>query len=604
MTRTSRWSRVSLFAALVIGGIVLAGVRLGEAAGTPDKAVERTAPADTGKPGREPPGEGNKKPQSGGMMERYRFLVDKYGPFRRFPIADVMVAVNEPFDIRAKNGATVTGALRRTAKRELHFKGRVSQGGMSVVFDSPVELGVGQFGTPEKPPDPAGFDESGICVRFTLSHVEEFVPVGSGVTSKRDELIVLPGSKGDQRPSQWFDSGLKAKHDLTAGKETWLLFRSQQHNSDDRLWVERIDRAGNTFTVTMNRAVWVGPNPVKGTFHQIHGISLGEVPAGKYVARWVIRDSTYTEVGKDRRPKNLKPPTSQEVQTSFQVRRAQEPELKKSAKEQYRILVIQGEEKGSRVQWVWVDQAVTLDTPFDVRAKNDGAAAKGVLQRTKDGGLQFKGDVRMGYHVGTVDAPVELGKAVVPKKHPDTPLAVSGFVRFERPQPEGAEKAVKVIKRASDLSEKVVAGKVGSTGDQLLVVAGPRPAVQKPSQWFQDKLKADNTLTADQETWLLYCSRQFSDYDRMSIERIEQQSNTFTVITNRALYLGPLYRNATYHEVHGINLGKLPAGGYTVEWIIRQSMFTHNKAPTPDGVWGKLKETFTVRAAREREQGK
>jgi hypothetical protein len=271
------------------------------------------------------------------------------------------------------------------------------------------------------------------------------------------------------------------------------------------------------------------------------------------------------------------------------------PTEAESAKEQYRIRVIQGEEKGSRVQWVWIDQVVTLGTPFDVRAKSDGAAAKGVLKKTKDGGLHYRGDVRLGYHVGTVDAPVELGKAVVPKKHPNTPLAVSGFVRFERPQPEGAGKAVKVIKRASDLSER---GKFGSTADQLLVVPGPRPAKQTLSQWFQGRLKADNALTVHQETWLLYRSRQSSMYDRMSIERIEQQGNTFTVTMHRALYLGDLWRNVTYHEVHGINLGKLPAGEYTVEWIIRQSTFTHDKAPTPEGVWGELKENFTVRATQ------
>jgi hypothetical protein len=142
----------------------------------------------------------------------------------------------------------------------------------------------------------------------------------------------------------------------------------------------------------------------------------------------------------------------------------------------------------------------------------------------------------------------------------------------------------------------------------VLVVPGPRPAKQTPSQWFTDRLKADNALTDDQETWLLYRSRQFSDYDRMSIERIEQQGNTFTVITNHAFYLGALYRNATCHEVHGINLGKLPAGEYTVEWIIRSSAFTPAKdgiqERKPAGCWGELKENFTVRATQEREQSK
>lgn len=102
---------------------------------------------------------------------------------------------------------------------------------------------------------------------------------------------------------------------------------------------------------------------------------------------------------------------------------------------------------------------------------------------------------------------------------------------------------------------------------------------------------------------MLYRSGQASDYDRMSIERIEQQGNTFTVTMNRAVYLGPLWANVTYHDVHGINLGKLPAGDYTVEWIIRQSTFTHDKDGRtkdlkPEGCWGELKENLTVRATQ------
>lgn len=287
------------------------------------------------------------------------------------------------------------------------------------------------------------------------------------------------------------------------------------------------------------------------------------------------------------------------AEDEFKVHPSRKPAAKKAAEEQYRVRVFRGYEKHPAGQWqtIYIDQVVPLGTPFDVRNKNDTAAAKGVLQRTGSDRLHFKGSIRIDYNVGAIDAPVELRKPIKAKGGlagvnlgEDVGIRKYAiFVRFERPKPERPGN-VKVIKRASDIHEKVGGGRVFSKGDEVLVVPGPRPQKQLPSQWFQTRLKADNVLRGDKETWILFRSQQtITMYDRMSIERIEQQGNTFIVTMNYTPYLGPVWRNAPYHEVHGINLGKLPAGDYTVKCIIRLS--------TLDGLTKELKRGFTVRAA-------
>ncbi len=166
-------------------------------------------------------------------------------------------------------------------------------------------------------------------VVFTLSQVYEFVRPSSGVTSKEDQLIVVPGPKPkDQTPSQWFGGGLKAGNDPTADQETWLLFRSMQLNDNDRMWIERVERAGDTFTVTMSRAHWSGAYAKNGTFHEVHGVNLGKLPAGKYTVKWIVRKSSFKEFGKDGWPKDLKPAQPTELKASFPVRAKPEPPRK------------------------------------------------------------------------------------------------------------------------------------------------------------------------------------------------------------------------------------------------------------------------------------
>lgn len=159
---------------------------------------------------------------------------------------------------------------------------------------------------------------SGPTERVTRSDVHEVV---RRVFSKQDELIVVPGPRPKTHtPSQWFTNALKAENKLTAEEETWLLFRSMQVNDKDSMHIERVDKKGDAFVVTMSRYTWLGPYYRNVTFHEVHGVTLGKLPAGKYSVTWIIRDAAFTELAEGGLPKTLeKAATPVELKMSFSV---------------------------------------------------------------------------------------------------------------------------------------------------------------------------------------------------------------------------------------------------------------------------------------------
>jgi RNA polymerase sigma factor (sigma-70 family) len=326
------WNKVLVaLGVLLVGGLLAVAGADAYSAGA-DKPGE--LPANPPEPSSRPPAQvtaaGNdtkNKPEPRGMKERFRVRVYQRGPFRDVTILEDVVSPNEPFDLRAKDGAA-KGVLQRTADGGLHFKGEVSYEGKSADLDTPVELGKGGIvsASPKRLPNAVGLEL--FSVMFTLSHVHEYVR--SGPKSEGDQMIVVPGPKPkEQTPSRWFGSGPKAGNDPTADQETWLLFRSKQLNDFDRMWVERVERADDTFTVTMSRAIWLGPYSANATFHEVHGVNLGKLPAGKYTVKWVVRESGYEKFGKDGwPPEDRKPAGSAELKASFPVRAKQEPPRK------------------------------------------------------------------------------------------------------------------------------------------------------------------------------------------------------------------------------------------------------------------------------------
>ncbi|MCI0361286.1 MAG: hypothetical protein L0211_22620, partial [Planctomycetaceae bacterium] len=170
-----------------------------------------------------------------------------------------------------------------------------------------------------------------------------------------------------------------------------------------------------------------------------------------------------------------------------------------------------------------INDFVTVDEPFNFRRK-DGEAATGVLRRTAEGGLHFKGEVSHSGRSAVFDAPVELRMVEHPKAGPAVFLG-----HLSSAQQRGASLDVFDLGFSLSLVEEHVRAGLGlgvsGKRDQVIVVPGPQAEKQRPSEWFASRLKAENVLTADQETWVLFRSQQLNR-TIMWIERIERDENT------------------------------------------------------------------------------
>lgn len=93
----------------------------------------------------------------------------------------------------------------------------------------------------------------------------------------------------------WFEGQLEADFQLTSNDDNWLLFRSRQLDDNDRVWVERIERNGNQFTVTLHRAIWQGRYRKNFTYYSVAGVNLGKLEPGKYEARWIIKPLKFSK---------------------------------------------------------------------------------------------------------------------------------------------------------------------------------------------------------------------------------------------------------------------------------------------------------------------
>ena len=125
----------------------------------------------------------------------------------------------------------------------------------------------------------------------------------------------------------WADQLLKEKIELTDKDDNWLIFRSEQLDDNDRVWVERIERRGRLITVVAHQAKWQGKYFRNFTYYQVIGLNLGKLEAGKYEVKWTTQPlvfSTFdgdakaidTNFPKDERPADKKPT---ELRVTFTV---------------------------------------------------------------------------------------------------------------------------------------------------------------------------------------------------------------------------------------------------------------------------------------------
>lgn len=135
---------------------------------------------------------------------------------------------------------------------------------------------------------------------------------------------------------------------------------------------------------------------------------------------------------------------------------------------------------------------------------------------------------------------------------------------------------------------------------------GRKPAKISLDDWADQLLKEEFQLTPDDDSWLIFRTRQLDDNDRVWVERIERRENRFTVVAHQARWLGRYQKTFTYYAVIAVNLGKLEPGKYEVQWVVKPlafSKFEGDGRPTnnwpkderpTDGKPAELALTFSV----------
>lgn len=147
------------------------------------------------------------------------------------------------------------------------------------------------------------------------------------------------------------------------------------------------------------------------------------------------------------------------------------------------------------------------------------------------------------------------------------------------------------LKEARDRSQRgtlsdqrqIVRGDTGKWNDAAMLLHAPSPA-KKPQgmsldDWMDELAEKKPALSAADESWLIFRTRQLDDNDRVWIEKIERAGNAFTITMHEAVWQGSYFKTFTYYEVDAVNLGKLPPGDYTVTWIVKPLVFKQLEKP-------------------------
>lgn len=111
----------------------------------------------------------------------------------------------------------------------------------------------------------------------------------------------------------WADQWLEQDFQLTNHDNSWLILRTRQLDDNDRVWVERIERNGNAFTVAVSEAIWQGRYSKTFTYYSVFGLNLGKLEAGTYEVKWIIHPLTFKQFEGDGRPTDHWPKDEQAV---------------------------------------------------------------------------------------------------------------------------------------------------------------------------------------------------------------------------------------------------------------------------------------------------
>jgi hypothetical protein len=134
--------------------------------------------------------------------------------------------------------------------------------------------------------------------RTALHASEQRVRGDSGKWNDHAQLQHTPPIT--QKPAKlsldaWADQLLKKKVEVTEKDDNWLIFRTEQLDDNDRVWVERIERRGQKLTIIANQAKWQGKYFRNFTYYQVIAVNLGKLEAGMYETMWTIRPLAFTK---------------------------------------------------------------------------------------------------------------------------------------------------------------------------------------------------------------------------------------------------------------------------------------------------------------------
>ena len=108
----------------------------------------------------------------------------------------------------------------------------------------------------------------------------------------------------EQKPAKlslddWADQHVKTQVEPTDNDDNWLIFRTEQLDDNDRVWVERIERRGQQITVVANQAKWQGKYFKNFTYYPVIGVNLGKLEPGKYEVKWIIQPLMFAKFDGD-----------------------------------------------------------------------------------------------------------------------------------------------------------------------------------------------------------------------------------------------------------------------------------------------------------------
>lgn len=137
--------------------------------------------------------------------------------------------------------------------------------------------------------------------RGTLSDQRQLV---RGDTGKWNDSATLqhapPLAQKPQGMSldDWMDELAEKKPATTAADDNWLIFRTRQLDDNDRVWIEKIERSGNSFTVKMHEAIWQGNYFKTFTYYEVDAVNLGKLPPGDYTVKWIVKPLIFKQLEK------------------------------------------------------------------------------------------------------------------------------------------------------------------------------------------------------------------------------------------------------------------------------------------------------------------